>query len=48
VLSKLREGGLYLDIHKCEFNVTRVKYLGMILSCEGLEIDLDKVTTVQE
>jgi hypothetical protein len=36
VLTWLKEAGLYLDIRKSDFYVTRVKYLGMILSCDGL------------
>lgn len=48
VLTKLRAAGLYLDIRKSEFHVKRVKYLGMILSTEGLQIDLDKVKAIQE
>ena len=39
VLSKLREAYLFLDIDKYEFNVIRVKYLGLIITTEGLEMD---------
>lgn len=48
VLEKLHEAGLYLDIKKCEFNVTRTKYLGIILTTEGLEMDPDKVKAILE
>lgn len=48
VLTKLREAGLYLDIRKTEFHVKRVKYLGMILSTEGLQMDPDKVKAIRE
>ena len=36
VLSRLQDAGLYLDIRKCDFGVKKVKYLGMILTTEGL------------
>jgi hypothetical protein len=39
VLHKLRVAGLYLDPTKCKFKTTRVKYLGLILTTEGLEMD---------
>lgn len=46
VLTKLRKAGLYLDINKCEFSVRKVKYLGLILTTEGLQMDPDKVKAV--
>jgi hypothetical protein len=42
VLNRLREAGLQADIKKCEFGVTRTKYLGFILTTKGLETDPDK------
>ena len=47
VLEKLRQAGLYVDIKKCEFNVKRVKYLGLIVTTEGIEMDPAKVDTVK-
>lgn len=47
-LTRLRDAGLYLDIRKCEFHVTRVKYLGMILTCEGLQMDPDKIKAIKD
>ena len=38
VLRRLRERNLQLDIDKCEFNVTKIKYLGLIISVNGIEI----------
>ena len=43
VLDRLREAGLQVDIKKSEFSVQRTKYLGYILTTNGLEIDPDKV-----
>ena len=47
VLVRLQEAGLQVDIKKCEFNVTRTKYLGYVLTTEGLEIDADKVEVLR-
>lgn len=46
VLRKLKAAGLYLDATKCKFKVTRVKYLGLILTTDGIEMDPEKVSTV--
>ena len=48
VLRRLHERGLQVDIDKCEFNTTRVKYLGMILTTSGLEMDTKKVEAIQK
>ena len=46
VLQRLRDAGLQVDLKKCEFNVTRTKYLGFIVTTDGIEVDPDKVTAV--
>ena len=48
VLQRLQEQGLYLDIDKCEFNVKETKYLGFIITTEGIKMDLEKVKAIQE
>ena len=47
VLTRLREAGLQADIKKSEFSVTRVKYLGYILTTSGLEVDPEKVEVLR-
>jgi hypothetical protein len=47
VLLKLREVGLPIDIDKCEFHVQEVKYLGLILTPNGLKMDPTKVKAIQ-
>lgn len=47
VLQQLRDTGLQVDLKKCEFHVTRTKYLGFILSTDGIEVDPDKVAIVK-
>ena len=43
----MKAAGLYIDIDKSEYEQTSVKYLGIIVSTDGLSIDPDKVDTVQ-
>lgn len=46
VLQRLEDAGLQADLKKCEFSVTRTKYLGFIISTSGLEVDPEKVSVV--
>jgi cell fate regulator YaaT (PSP1 superfamily) len=46
MLKRLREAGLQVSISKCEFHVQRTKYLRFIITTEGVETDLEKVTIV--
>ena len=48
VLTRLREAGLQASIGKCEFHVKRTKYLGYIVTTEGIEVDSDKTAVVQK
>jgi transposase InsO family protein len=48
VLQHLQEAGLQADLKKCEFDVTRTKYLGFIVSTDGIEVDPEKVAVVRE
>ena len=36
VLEWLRKVGLFLNINKCDFHITLVKYLGIIIIIDGL------------
>ena len=47
VLAALQKAGLQADIDKCEFHVTKISYLGLIISTEGIRIDPKKVEAVQ-
>lgn len=46
VLQKLREAGLQVDILKCEFHVQETKFLGLLVSIDGLRIDPTKIQAV--
>ena len=48
VLDRLRAAGLQADINKSEFRVTRMKYLGFIVTTEGIQVDLNKVAVVRD
>jgi hypothetical protein len=48
VFQRLQAAGLKLKASKCHFLQERVKYLGHIVSAEGIHTDLDKVQAVQE
>ena len=47
VLAKLCEFGIQADMDKCKFHVSETKYLGLIVSTEGIKIDLAKVTAIR-
>jgi hypothetical protein len=47
VLEKLCAVGLQVDIKKYEFSVTKTKYLGFIISTEGIKVNLEKVAVVK-
>ena len=46
VLQALREAGLQLNINKCEFHKTEVLYLGLIISTNGIRMDLKKIEAI--
>jgi type III secretory pathway component EscU len=46
VLLQLCKAGLQADIKKCEFNVICTKYLGFVVSTDGIEVDLEKVEVI--
>ena len=48
VLQKLRDAGLQVDIHKCEFHVQETVFLGLLVSTEGLRMDPSKVQVIQD
>ena len=48
VLKQLHKRGLQVNINKCDFNTTRVKYLAMIVTTNGIEIDTEKVKAIQK
>ena len=48
VLERLRKAGLQADIKKSEFSVRRTKYLGFIISTNGIETDPEKTAVIDQ
>ena len=46
VLQHLQKAGLQVDISKCEFHTKRTKYLGLIITPGGIEVDPNKVRAI--
>ena len=47
VLNSLKTAGLRLDLDKCAFGVTKIKYLGFIIEAGvGVKVDPDKVLAI--
>ena len=46
VFRKFQKTGLQLDIDKCEFYAQKVKYLGQIITPEGIKMDQEKIASV--
>lgn len=46
VIGRLGNAGLQLDISKSEFYTKKTKYLGLIISTEGLSMDPEKVKSI--
>ena len=47
VLKRLYNTSLQIDLKKCEFHVTRTKYLGFIISTNSIKVNPDKISVVK-
>lgn len=48
VIQRIKDAGLTLNKDKCEVGVDKIKFLGHILSQNGVEIDTDKVDIISK
>ena len=48
VLQALSRAGLHLKLEKCHFHKIEAKYLGLIISADGVRMDPEKVTAILE
>ena len=48
VLEKINQAGLTINLEKCEFGCSEVKYLGFIVNEKGLLMDEDKIKPILE
>ena len=46
VLKHLRDNDLYIKPEKCHFHVKEVDFLGMIVSCNDIKMDPEKVSAI--
>ena len=46
VLRQLCDNDLFVEPEKCRFRVTEVDFLGMIVSCDGIKMDPEKVNAI--
>ena len=47
VLSIIRDNQLFAKMSKCRFGVTKVDYLGHIISDQGVAVDPSKIEAIQ-
>ena len=47
-IKKLNKARLHININKCEFYVYKTKYLGLIISKDGIRINPEKVKAIIE
>ena len=47
VLKRLHNTSLQINLKKCEFYVTRTKYLGFIISTNSIKVNSDKISIVK-
>ena len=48
VLKHLLEAGITLNLDKCVFSIKQVKFLGHVISSNGIEVDPDKVKAIAD
>ena len=46
VVTRLRDAGLQIDIKKCEFEAQETKYLGLVVTTDGIKMDPAKVQAI--
>lgn len=48
VMKRIKNAGLTLNKEKCEFHVSKIKFLGHMLSARGVEVDPEKVEAISK
>ena len=48
ILHRLREVGLYSKLKKCEFSTKRMRFLGFIITPEGISMEEEWVTVIKD
>ena len=47
MFKRLIEIKIYLNIHKCEFHVIKIKYLKFIVTIDEIKMNFEKIHVVQ-
>lgn len=47
VLERLSIAGLQIDIKKCKINVKSIKFLGLVITTDGIKMDLAKLKAIE-
>jgi len=45
-LNKIKKDKLYLNINKCNFSITQIKYLDLIITIDNIKKDLIKIEAI--
>lgn len=48
VLIRLPEAGVTLNLEKCEFSTDRIRFLGQVVSANGIEADPEKLQAIAD
>ncbi len=48
ILQRLRETNIQVDVDKCEFHITEIKFLEMIVKRDEIKMNLEKVKAIIE
>jgi hypothetical protein len=48
ILQRLRKTDIQVDVNKCEFHITKTKFLEMIVERDDIKMNLEKVKVIIE
>jgi hypothetical protein len=48
ILQRLREANIQTDVDKCEFHITKTKFLEMIMNHDDIKMNLEKMKIIVE
>jgi len=48
MLERLRKYSLYVNLKKCKFNTTKIKFLDFIVFSKDVQMNLEKIKTIKK
>ncbi len=48
ILQRLREIEIQIDVNKCEFHITEIKFLSMIIERDDIKMNSEKIKAIVE